>query len=585
MRTKMLPDLDVAVRTACYARFSSDQQRDTSIDDQVRECREYAKRHGWAWQPGHVYTDRAISGASIEGRTGLQALQAAAVASPRPFDVLLVDDSSRVARDLADALRVLQALKFAGVRVIYISQNIDSASEQAETLVAVHGLVDSLYLREMASKIKRGLRGQAERGYATGSVTYGYRSIPEPDPNRPGEFLGFRLEIDEAEAATIQKVFDWYAAGITLPEILKSLRAGNYPPPRGPRAAGEWERGAVVRLLQNERYTGKAIWGQRRHERKPGSRKRVARITPRSEWVVMDRPHLRIVADDLWQRAQARRVATAEQNNKRRHSGNLVSGRVGAAHGRGVLTGLMTCGICGGSISIVSSRVVNGVTYSYYGCYDAHRNGVAGCKNRVTARVKSAEEALLSGIESELKRPDTFERLLAALQAEAHRRSDHSPAQREKLGKKRDGVAKKVRRLVAAIEDGEASAALAGQLQAREAELAEVENEIAAFGAASRRKLRIDPSVVKKHLSDWADLLRGDIPKVKAHLLNLGVSLVTTPVYDVKAGERPYLRAEGQGDLGGRMFSAHDLLHLLSARRTAPLRPARSLCALLASPR
>jgi DNA invertase Pin-like site-specific DNA recombinase len=83
-----------------------------------------------------IFTDAAVSGASIEGRTGLQALLTASARSARPFDILLVDDSSRVARDLADALRVLQRLKFAGVRVVYISQAMDSASEQARTAIA-----------------------------------------------------------------------------------------------------------------------------------------------------------------------------------------------------------------------------------------------------------------------------------------------------------------------------------------------------------------------------------------------------------------------------------------------------------------
>src|SRR5687767_11592002 len=137
------------MRTACYARFSTDRQRETSLDDQIRVCREYATRQGWTWQDGYVFTDAGISGTSIGGRAGLEALLIAATLQARPFDVLLVDDSSRVARDLADALRVLQRLRFAGVRVVYISQSIDSASEQAETLVAVHGLVDGLYVREM----------------------------------------------------------------------------------------------------------------------------------------------------------------------------------------------------------------------------------------------------------------------------------------------------------------------------------------------------------------------------------------------------------------------------------------------------
>src|SRR6185295_3653209 len=123
-----------------------------------------------------------LSGASVD-RPGLQQLLGAAALRPRPFDVLVVDDSSRVSRDLADAIRVLQHLKFFGVRAIYLSQGIDSASEQAETLIAVHGMVDGLYLREMAAKIRRGLRGQLERGFATGSTTYGWRTIAVPDPS------------------------------------------------------------------------------------------------------------------------------------------------------------------------------------------------------------------------------------------------------------------------------------------------------------------------------------------------------------------------------------------------------------------
>jgi site-specific DNA recombinase len=142
-----MPSNIAALRVACYACFSSDLQRETSIDDQLAVARRYAEAHGRTIAAEHVYTDAALSGASLE-RPGLQALLRAADARPRAFDVLLVDDSSRVSRDLADAVRVLQELKFHGVRVIYISQNIDSANEQAETLVAVHGVVDSLYLRD-----------------------------------------------------------------------------------------------------------------------------------------------------------------------------------------------------------------------------------------------------------------------------------------------------------------------------------------------------------------------------------------------------------------------------------------------------
>ena len=123
------------MRVGIYARYSSDLQRDTSLEDQIAVARRYVEERAWEVLADHVYTDAAISGASIDGRAGLQALLAAAQRIPRPFDVVLVDDSSRISRDLADALRTMQTLKFHGVRVIYISQGIDSASEQADSLI------------------------------------------------------------------------------------------------------------------------------------------------------------------------------------------------------------------------------------------------------------------------------------------------------------------------------------------------------------------------------------------------------------------------------------------------------------------
>jgi site-specific DNA recombinase len=127
------------MRAACYARYSSDLQRETSIEDQLAVARRFAEERGWKVLTGHIYTDAAVSGASINGRAGVQGLLAAAAQQPKPFDVLLVDDSSRIARDIPDAIRVMQQLKFLGIRVIYISQGIDSEDE-AEKVRATRAL-------------------------------------------------------------------------------------------------------------------------------------------------------------------------------------------------------------------------------------------------------------------------------------------------------------------------------------------------------------------------------------------------------------------------------------------------------------
>jgi len=208
------------MRVACYARYSSDLQRETSIQDQLAVARRYADDHGWNVLNEHIYSDAAVSGASIQRRAGVQLLLSAAEKRPKPFDVVLVDDSSRIARDIADAIRVMQQLKFLGIRVIYISQGIDSDSEQADALVAVHGLIDSMYLKELAKKVKRGIAGQMDRGFSTGAMQYGYDKIPVFGPSGATDadgrplLIGRRIQVNPDEAKVINRIFEWAAGGI-----------------------------------------------------------------------------------------------------------------------------------------------------------------------------------------------------------------------------------------------------------------------------------------------------------------------------------------------------------------------------------
>src|SRR5436190_2171264 len=86
-------------RVAVYARFSSDQQRDSSIDDQVRRCREHVEREGGAIDPALVFADYAVSGASL-ARPGFEAMMSAVAG--RQVDVIVTEDVSRITRDFAD---------------------------------------------------------------------------------------------------------------------------------------------------------------------------------------------------------------------------------------------------------------------------------------------------------------------------------------------------------------------------------------------------------------------------------------------------------------------------------------------------
>ena len=322
-------------------------------------------------------------------------------------------------------LTIIQQFTFASIRVVFVSQGIDTHNEQAEVLVGFHGIVDSIYLREMSAKIRRGLTGQIHRGFATGGVTYGYRTVQIPDRTRSDEHIGYRVEIEPTEAGYIRQIFEWYADGLSLRAIIATLREAGAPAPRGGHSRGDWRIGAVRRLLVNQRYLGRLIWGRSRSNRRPGTGKKVQRRVSPDEWHVVERPELRIVSDDLWHRVHRRRQHMREQlADHRQPGGTLLRGRSGAVHGRGLFTGFLLCGECGRAVSVVSQHRYRGRHNRYYGCATYAKNGEAVCRNRVTARAEDAERALLAGVQAEIARPETLEyivaRLSAALQSRRH---------------------------------------------------------------------------------------------------------------------------------------------------------------------
>jgi DNA invertase Pin-like site-specific DNA recombinase len=275
------------LRCAIYARYSTDKQNPLSIDDQVRKCREFGQRQGWDVLDGHIYTDEAITGASDE-RTGLQRLIEAATSNAHAFGAVLVDDTSRLSRKLADSLRIFEQLRFADVRLIFVSQGIDTDSEQAEVLLATHGIVDSLYIKELAKKTHRGVEGRALQGFHTAGRCFGYRSVPIEDPTRRDAYgrpqiIGVKLEIEPDQAAIVRRIFSDYAAGDSIKTIAKRLNAERIPPPspyRGQRHPS-WAPSAISVMLRNDRYRGVVVWNRTRKVRDPKTGRRVQRERPK----------------------------------------------------------------------------------------------------------------------------------------------------------------------------------------------------------------------------------------------------------------------------------------------------------------
>jgi DNA invertase Pin-like site-specific DNA recombinase len=210
-------------RAALYARFSSDLQRDQSIEDQLYLCRTHAARMGW--QVVAEFCDRARSGASLIGRDGLMELVAASKLDN--FDLVVVESLDRLSRDQEDLAGLHKRFKFGGIGLEAVHGGT------ADTVqIGVRSLLGSLFLEDLKNKTRRGMAGVVREGRNAGGKSYGYK----PVPGKPGE-----LVIVEHEAAIVRRVWQEYADGKPPRSIAATLNAENIPAPRG----AEWRANTI----------------------------------------------------------------------------------------------------------------------------------------------------------------------------------------------------------------------------------------------------------------------------------------------------------------------------------------------------
>ena len=411
-------------KAVIYARYSSDKQREASIEDQVRLCEERAAREGW--KIVQHYTDHRISGASLL-RPGIQALMRDA--QERRFDVVLTESLDRISRDQEDIAGVYKRLRFAGARMVTLSEG-----EIAELHIGFKGTMGALYLKDLADKTRRGLRGRVEAGKSGGGNSYGYDVVVKVSES--GESVRGERRIDEAEARIVRHIFNEYAAGKSPKAIAHALNRDKVPGPAGKAWGpstinGNWRRGTGI--LNNELYIGRLVWNRLAYIKNPDTGKRVSRLNPETDWIVKDVPELRIVDQDLWDRVKARQQGLRklpEFHEKQRP--------------RMLLSYLLKCGSCGGGFSKISA--------THYGCSTARNKGT--CQNRLTVRQDELEGLVLSALQSRLMDPalceefcEEYTRYLNTLRSEKNASLNAAKAELAKLAKQRE-------HLIQAIKDG-----------------------------------------------------------------------------------------------------------------------------------
>ena len=449
----------IMTRAALYARYSDDKQSPHSIDDQFRICRMHADKQNWTVV--ETYSDAGISGSTVILRPGIQALIRDALAGK--FEIVVAEALDRISRDQEDIAAAFKRLRFAGVTIITLSE-----SEITELHVGLKGTMNALFLKDLAAKTHRGIRGRVEAGKVGCGNAYGYRVVRTIDAT--GKVTTGEREIIPEQAEVVRRIFRDYAAGKSPRQIAIELNREGVPAPwgstwgdssiRGNRALGSG-------IINNEFYIGEMVWNRRRRMKNPDTGRSEPRFNPESEWVHVIAPHLRIVSDELWQAARAQQAGIVGI-----YEANLAKGRQAGISAtvrpKTMLSGLLVCGVCGGS---VAKRGNN-----RFGCV-SHTMG-KGCTNGRTIVRDVLEERVLVGLKDRLMEPVAFAQAMRSFIEETnrlnHMRRANRGAEVERLEKARRAVAG----IVAAIEDGGYSRPLMERLKVLEAEADEIERRL-----------------------------------------------------------------------------------------------------------
>jgi site-specific DNA recombinase len=444
------------VKAAIYARYSSDNQRDASIADQLRVCRAFAERQGWAIC--EEYTDHAVSGATLL-RAGFQALMRDAL--NRRFDVVLAESLDRFSRDQEDTAGLFKRLTFAGVSIVTVAEG-----DITHLHIGFKGTMNALFLKDLAEKTHRGLRGRVEEGKSAGGLCYGYRVVKTLNA---GNLTTGEREIVPDEARVVERIFRDFIAGISPKQIAKNLNREAIPGPFG----GPWSPSTVygnskrgTGILNNELYIGRLVWNRLRDVKNPDSGKRVSRLNPTPDWMTREVPALRVVSDELWTAAKARQEQTRHTVKSAGHLGR-------ARRPHYLFSGLTKCGVCGAGF-IMGGR-------NRLACFGARDQG--RCDNHLTIRRDEVEARVLSALQEKLLRQDLFEEFCDEFMREMNRlRMEHrttlTAAEREI-----DRIEVRRKKLVQAIMDGVPASEVRDELTANAARREELQAKLAAADA------------------------------------------------------------------------------------------------------
>lgn len=499
------------IKAAAYARYSSDNQREESIDAQLRAIREYCDRNGIRLVK--IYTDEARS-ATTDDRPGfLQMIQDSALGL---FDAVIVHKLDRFSRDRYDSAFYKRQLKKNGVRLISVLENLDDSPESIILESVLEGMAE-YYSRNLAREVMKGMKETAlQCKHTGGKPPLGYDVAPD------GTYV-----INEQEAKAVRMIFEMYAAGKGYGEIVDKLNNKGYRTQTGRPFA----KNSLHDILRNEKYRG--IYTFNRSERKTDGKRNHHKSKNPDEIIKIEGGMPRIISDEIWEKVRARM-----EKNKRGPAANKAKEIY-------LLSGLIFCGKCGGAM--VGNRRYSGRNKSLYITYECStRKRKKTCDGKDIGK-DFVENTVINYLERNVFSLEAIEKLVAKISEYAASQSAEINRDIKLFTDQLAGLQTEINNIVEAIAAGmfhPSMKAKMNELEARKASLTQKLEE-AKLQAETytptpemiRRYLEKDSDIRNKSLEEQKRIIQTYVSKVIVHENKIDIYAIV----DLNGGGEPYL--------------------------------------------
>lgn len=412
-----------------YARYSSHNQRDVSIEQQVEKCQDFASRNNL--RVVEVYSDRAISG-KTDQRPNFQRMMREAKTGR--FGCVIAWKSNRMGRNMLEAMINDARLAEQGIRCLYVEEDFDDTAAGRFALRNMMN-VNQFYSENMAEDVMRGMMDNASKCLVNGPLPYGFKRGEDG-----------RFAIDQKRAAVVREIFERFAAGEYLMDIERDLNARGIESASG----GPWRRNSCQRMIANERYAGVYLYnGIRIEDGIPA-----------------------IVGKELFYEVQKR--LKEKKNPRGRH-------RVESEY---LLTGKLFCGYCGGNMVGMSGTSKSAVKHYYYDCQTKRQKKT--CRKKAVRR-DWIEFKVAEAVKAYIMTDDVIQWLLDGYEAfmAANRKDSLLLSYESNL----EGVKSAIKNVMAAIEQGIITPTTRGRLL----ELEEEQRNLEAMITLERAALKTVP--------------------------------------------------------------------------------------------